>query len=95
MQPVLFFLKLIIKSTFAKSKLFDEKILLAFFCLTTLALKAQTLYSTIPLKGNEPEWIQLMFQANADPGIVSEKFKSYFKTHPFEKIITHNITSTG
>ncbi|TSA51555.1 MAG: hypothetical protein D4R43_00600, partial [Sphingobacteriales bacterium] len=62
-----------------------KKILLAFFCLTTLALKAQTPYSTISLKGNEPEWIQLMFQVNADPGIVSEKFKSYFKTHPFEK----------
>ena len=85
MQPILFFLILIIQSTFAKSKFSMKKILFAFFCLTNITLNAQTPYSTIPLKGGEPEWIQLMFQPDADPGMVSEKFKSYFKTHPFEK----------
>ncbi len=62
-----------------------KKILFAFFLISFLSTKAQIPYSTIPLKGNEPEWVQLMLQPNADPGIVSEKFKAYFKTHPFEK----------
>ena len=62
-----------------------KKILFTIFFLSALISQAQVPYSAIPLKGDEPEWVQLLFQPNPDPGIVSEKFKDYFKTHPFEK----------
>ncbi len=62
-----------------------KKILFAIFFLSAFNSLAQIPYAAPQLKGNEPEWVQLLFQPTADPGIVSEKFKAYYKTHMFEK----------
>jgi len=59
---------------------------LSLAILVAVALNAQRSEQLVPAGGNDlPQWAQLMYAPDADPGAVQAAYDAYYAAHPFVK----------